>query len=372
MNGMAARRLLGLLIAAVVAVGLVSAASPGASAAPSTPPTPVVTPSQTAALARDAPDPDVVRAGSTFYAFTTGTTWGNQIGIAATTSANPQAGWRTLGSAFRENGATAPPAAWERNNTPTSPGVIQVGGRWVMFYDAVVDSSGVYCLTVATSPTVTGPYTDSSHGPFECQPSLGGSIDPQPFLDPQTGRAYLLWKNNAGGSKAPSQIWSAPLTADGLGLAAAPTAIFTIASHTYSWQTTTDNPSMVFAGGHYSLLFTGGNYLSNYYPVGYVLCSGGPRGGCDQDEPGDPILSGYGGTGGGNEFTDAAGRWWITYQTWKPSGCTHYTPRCARQLFVAPISLPATSPPVETLLPRTWFRDWPSRCLRARRFAGCS
>lgn len=368
-KGIGATRVRRLLAAMAVAAGMVGAVTTAASA--SAPPPPAVTPSASAALALDAPDPDVVRVGSTFYAFTTGTTWGNQIGIAATTSADPRTGWHTVGSAFRANGATAPPAAWERNNSPTSPGVIGVGGRWVMFYDAIVDASGVYCLSVATAASVTGPYTDTSSGPVECQSSLGGSIDPQPFLDPQTGQAYLLWKNNAGGSKAASQIWSAPLTADGLRLAAAPTAIFTIASARYSWQTTTDNPSMVYAGGRYYLFFTGGDYLSNYYPVGYVLCSAGPRGSCDQNEPGDPILSGYGGTGGGMELTDATGRWWIAYQTWKPSGCTHYAAGCTRQLFVAPISLPTTATAVTALLPRTWTQHWPSRCIRAARSGAC-
>src|SRR5579871_3453444 len=77
---------------------------------------PVVTPSPTPALALDAPDPDIVLANGTFYAFTTGTTWGNQIAIAKTTSGNPQSGWTTLSgqtsgsSAFAENGDTAPPA----------------------------------------------------------------------------------------------------------------------------------------------------------------------------------------------------------------------------------------------------------------------
>src|ERR1700704_6674350 len=38
-----------------------------------------------------APDPDVERFGSTFYAYTTGTNWGNHIGIL--TSTRPAAGW---------------------------------------------------------------------------------------------------------------------------------------------------------------------------------------------------------------------------------------------------------------------------------------
>ena len=353
-SGIRRRQALALLAGLTVALGLVGLAAPTATGA--TTPAPKVSPSSRAALAQDAPDPDVVRVGSTFYAFTTGTTWGNRIAIATSSSANPSTGWNAPGgsTAFLQ----APPAAWQMKDTSTSPGVFQVGSTWVMFYDAKVATAGaahgIYCLSVATASRITGPYTDSSKGPLECQTSLGGSIDPSPFTDPTTQRTYLLWKTNDGSSKAASQVWSAPLDAAGTGLAAAPTSIFTIHSGVYRWQTTTDDPSMVLAGGHYYLFFSGGDYLSNYYPVGYVLCSGGPRGGCDENEPADPILSGTGGTGGGMEFTDAAGRWWIAYQTWKPSGCTSYAKAgCERQLFVAPISLPAATVPSATNLHRT-------------------
>ena len=53
---------------------------------------PVVSADPAPALALDAPDPDVVLDNGTFYAFTTGTTWGNQIAIAKTTNSDPALG----------------------------------------------------------------------------------------------------------------------------------------------------------------------------------------------------------------------------------------------------------------------------------------
>jgi hypothetical protein len=319
---------------------------------------PVVTPSSTPALAMDAPDPDIVLTNGTFYAFTTGTTWGNQIAIAKATSSDPQFGWTTLSgqstgsSAFAENGDTAPPAPWELNNTANSPGVFEYAGKWIMFYDAEQRSTGYYCISVATASTVTGPYVDSSSGPLECQPSLGGSIDPQPFVDPTTGTPYLLWKSNDGSSSEASSVWSEPIAADGVSLSGSPTAIFTIASAPYPWQTTTDDPSMAYADGSYYLFFSGGNYLSNNYATGYVVCSG-PSGPCDQNEPSDPILTGPGGAGGGMVFTDASGNWWISYQSWVPAGCTNYGCGGQREMYIAPISLTrnAASPPPPRALP---------------------
>ncbi|MGH8994700.1 MAG: cell wall-binding repeat-containing protein [Acidimicrobiales bacterium] len=316
-----------------------------------------MTPSSTPALALDAPDPDIVLADGVFYAFTTGTTWGNQIAIAKTTFSDPQMGWTTLNgqpsgsSAFAENGDAAPPAAWELNNTANSPGVFQYDGEWIMFYDAEQRSSGYYCISVATASTVTGPYADTSSGPLECQPSFGGSIDPQPFIDPATGVPYLLWKSNDGSSSQSSSVWSEPIASNGISLTGSPTAIFTIASDPYPWQSTTDDPSMAFAGGSYYLFFSGGNYLADSYSTGYVVCSG-PSGLCDQNEPSDPILSGPGGAGGGTVFTDASGSWWISYQAWAPAGCTNYSCGGQREMSIAPISLPSSAaarPPPRTL-----------------------
>ncbi len=317
---------------------------------------PVVTPSSTPALALDAPDPDIVLSDGTFYAFTTGTTWGNQIAIAKTTFSDPQLGWTTLSgqqsgsSAFAENGDAAPPASWELNNTANSPGVFQYDGKWIMFYDAEQRSSGYYCISVATASTVTGPYVDTSSGPVVCQTSSGGSIDPQPFIDPTSGEPYLLWKSNDGSTSEASSVWSEPIASDGVSLSGSPTAIFTIASDPYPWQTTTDDPSMAFSGGNYYLFFSGGNYLSSNYATGYVVCSG-PSGPCDQNEPSDPILSASGGAGGGMVFTDASGNWWISYQTWAPAGCTNYGCGGQRELYIAPISLSASVAPPPPALP---------------------
>ena len=317
--------------------------------APAAPVTPTVAPAGGPALALDAPDPDIVLSGGAFYAFTTGTTWGNQIAVAKTTNSDPALGWGTLSgggtgsSAFAENGDAAPPAPWEANNTPTSPGVFFYAGQWIMFYDALEQSTGRYCTSVATAASVAGPYRDTSSGPLVCQPSIGGSIDPQPFVDPASGLPYLIWKSNDGSSPAASSVWTQPIAANGVTLSGSPTAIFTIASGPYPWETTDDDPSMAYAGGSYYLFFSGGNYLSGDYPTGYVVCSG-PSGPCAQDEPSDPILSTAGGSGGGMVFSDAAGNWWLAYQTWSPAGCTSYSCGGERQLYVAAISLPAAAP----------------------------
>ena len=286
-----------------------------------------ISPSQTPAFPGDAPDPDIVFSGSTYYAFTTGTALGNHLQALIDTSGSPVSGWRSYtGLSY---GSTALPnvPVWETPNTQTSPGVYFYDGHWVMFYDASTNpnpgDSGHSCLSVATAPTLTpgNPvFTDASSGPLYCR--TGGVLDPSPFVDPATGAAYLLWKSNDGSSSEASQVWSVRLAANGTSFAGSPTVLLTVDQAALPWETTFDNPQMVSVNGTYDLLFSTGNFLSSSYAQALTTCSG-PAGPCQQPSSG-PFLTSYGsvaGPGGGSLFTDSAGRWWLGYAGW-PSSCT--------------------------------------------------
>ena len=297
----------------------------------------MVTPSATPAYPDDGADPDLFRLGSTYYAFTTGTTWGNRIGVLSST--NPMSGWATITGHPYGSTAFGSTPSWQQDNTQTSPGVYQWGGRFIMFYDALVTASGRYCLSVATSASVTGPYQDSSSAPFECQLDLGGSIDPSPFVDAD-GKPWLLWKSNDGSSAAVSSVWAAPLAADGISLAATPQIVMSKDSVAHPWETTVDDPDMVLVNGVHYLFFTGGDWQSANYAVGYAVCASvvGP---CNQPSAG-PILSSYGpaaGPGGGSLVSDGNGNWWLSYAAWSP-GCTNYGCGGKRLFYVAPITFP--------------------------------
>ena len=300
--------------------------------------------SQTPAFAGDAPDPDIVYSGGTYYAFTTGTALGNHLQALVDTTGSPTSGWHSYtGLSF---GSTALPVtpSWETSNTQTSPGVFFFGGHWVMFYDASVNpnpgDSGHSCLSVATAASLSPSspvFTDSSGGPLYC--ASGGVLDPSPFVDPSTGAAYLLWKSNDGSSSQPSQVWSVRLSANGTSFARPPTVLLTVDQADLPWETTFDNPQMVFAGGTYELLFSAGDFQSASYSQALTTCSG-PTGPCFQPSDG-PFLTSYGsvaGPGGGSLFADADGNWWLGYAGW-PSACTNYSCGGVRRLFVAPIDL---------------------------------
>ena len=314
--------------------GFGAAWMPANAAAP--PAAPSLVPGAAPAFADDAPDPDIVRDGSAWYMFTTGTTWGNNLGVL--TSSSPTGGWRTLSGKPYGSTALANIPSWQRAGTETSPGVYQWNGRWVMFYDAIDGASGKYCLSVATSPSPTTPFTDTSGGTFECQVALGGSIDPSPLVD-ANGRPWLLWKSNDGSSASVSDVWAAPLGNDGATLAGQPQLVMAKDSVAHPWETTVDDPQMVVAGGRYLLFFTGGDWQSANYATGYAVCAG-PTGPCTQPQAG-PLLASYGpaaGPGGGSLASDAGGNWYLAYAAWSP-GCTNYSCGGKRQLYVAPVSL---------------------------------
>ena len=291
----------------------------------------------------DAPDPDVVRVGSDYYAFTTGTVLGNYLQALVDTSGSPESGWRSYTGTSYGSSALPNFPSWEQVNTQTSPGVFYWNGTWLMYYDAAqyghAGDTGYNCLAVATAASLTPThpvFTDNSPIPLLCQPSLGGAIDPSPFVDPVTGNAYLIWKSNDGGSGQPAHLWSQQLSANGLSLVGSPQILLTQDTVDYPWETTIENPDMVDVGGTYILLFSTGQYNTSTYSENFATCAG-PEGPCTQGQS-SPLLSSYGsaaGPGGGSLFQDGSGNWYLGYAAWQP-GCTDYSCGGARRLFVAP------------------------------------
>jgi len=319
--------------AVMVAVG-----TPGMAAAVT------VSPSATPAFAGDAGDPDVVYSAGTYFAFTTGTPLGNHIQALVSTNASSDYHSYT-GSPFGSTALAVTPG-WETTNTQTSPGVFDWGGHWLMYYDAAqspyASDTGHDCISVAVGAATLSPsspqFTDSSGGGLICQPT--GSIDPSPFVDPASGRAYLMWKQNDGGSASRATIWSQQLSADGLGLVGSASQLLYNNTVAYPWESTVEDPSMVASGGTYTLLFAAGVYTTSGYSEGITTCSG-PLGPCGADTQ---ILTTYGsvlGPGGGSLFADATGAFWLDYAAWQggSGGCTNYGCGATRQLFVTPIRL---------------------------------
>ena len=84
-----------------------------------------------------------------------------------------------------------------------APSVLPRDGYTVLYYTARFETAGLQCLGCAVSASPAGTFRDDSVVPFLCQHDLGGSIDPSPFVD-ETGRPYLLWKNDGNSCGLPT------------------------------------------------------------------------------------------------------------------------------------------------------------------------
>src|SRR5436305_83944 len=173
-----ARACLGLL-AVLVGIPAAQAAKPAAPTAAAT---------ATLAYGGDFPDPFVFVNGGRYYAYSTQVfTSGRWTNVPVMTSTN-----LTSWSAITDALPTLP--GWARSGNTWAPAVVARSGRYLLYYTTTEGSSGRQCISVATATTPTGPYHDSSTGPLVCQRTLGGSIDPYPFVD-ANGSLYLLWKS---------------------------------------------------------------------------------------------------------------------------------------------------------------------------------
>jgi Glycosyl hydrolases family 43 len=253
----------------------------------------------------DFPDPAVILVGQTYYAYATNSVAGN-IQIISSTDLTT---WTAVGNALPNL------PSWATPNDTWAPAVSRIGGAFLLYYAVDVAGTGSECISVAIANRPEGPFTDRSKAPLECQKSLGGSIDPESFVD-TNGTSYLIWKSGGPGS---SRIWSQQLAPSGTAFAAGtnPTQLLV---PDQSWQgATVEAPDMITTGGHYFLFFSGNDWNSSNYAVGVATCSG-PLGPCSDPSP-SPILSsgpGLAGPGGESVFADTSGNFWIAFHAWIP------------------------------------------------------
>jgi beta-xylosidase len=225
-------------------------------------------------------------------------------------------------------------AAWGRT---WAPGVVRLRGRYVLYFAAQHASSGRQCIGVAVSATATGPFAPVGSSPLVCQVDLGGSIDPDPFVD-RDGTVVLLWKSDGNAKGQTSTLFGQRLAPDGLTLDGQPSALVTSGA---PWeQPLIENPSMLATGDRFVLLYSGGWWESAGYAVGYALCASA-LGPCTKATVDQPLFASAGdeaGPGGTCVITGPAGDQWLGYHAWT-SGAVGYGQGGARSLRFARLAL---------------------------------
>ena len=277
------------------------------------------------------PDPSLLRDGSTYYAYGT-STGGAYLPVMRSTdlrtwTARPKydPGY-PLNKDPYFNDALPYPASWgvdrpiggRMKKEVWAPGVAKIGGRYVAVYPIRVRMSPArYCISVATSSSPLGPFVDRSTRPFVCDTDPAGSIDPAPYVDPTTGKAYLVWKSEGVVGSTPTRIWSRQLNTSGTGWAYGSTRRELLRT-ALPWEgNVIENPSMVRYAGAYWLFYSANEWRSAHYRVGIAKCSS-PIGPCRRSRttPLLPNTSTQLSRAGGSAIVDAGGRLRLAYQFW--------------------------------------------------------
>ena len=221
-------------------------------------------------LTGDVPDPGVIRADDgTWWAATTG---GNGKGsyFAVHTSAD-LASWVPAGYLF--NATTWP--SWA-DGTAWAPEVHAVSpGSYVAYFVSRI--KGVLAVGAASSNSLAGPFIDRG-APLVQSPagSCYGVIDPTYWADSE-GTRWVVWKDDGNNCGHPTNIYAAPLSADGLNITGKPTLLIT--NNASSWeQGVTEAPWVIERGGYTYLFYTGSVYNQPSYAIGVARSATGMAG----------------------------------------------------------------------------------------------
>jgi beta-xylosidase len=236
-------------------------------------------------------------------------------------------------------------ASWAKEGRTWAPEVMQVGGKWLLYYTAASAKKNMQCIGVAVAAAPTGPFLDPAPEPLVCQTDQGGSIDASPFRDAD-GKLYLYYKSDGNAVGKRTIIWGQRLSDDGLRLSGKPVALVQDDAK-WEWRLV-EAPSMVKSPGGYQLFFSAAFYgwdypkerLSNY-ATGYANCSG-PLGPC-KDAPENPLLHSFNDrdagclSGPGHPAIFQVGqRHFIAFHAWAAtSGCR--PAESERFLYIAPL-----------------------------------
>jgi hypothetical protein len=247
----------------------------------------------------DFPDPSVSNFGGIYYAYST------QSGLDNVPVATSTNGVTWIGG---HNDTFPLLPTWAAFGFTWAPTVAETSlGTYVMYYTARERSSGLQCVGQAISVLPLGPFVDSGLGPIICQTNVGGSIDPDIFTA-SNGSSYLTWKSDGDSNGDLSGIWAEPLNPNTLDLEGSPSLLLTNGGQ--SWQgTIIEGPDMVQEGNSYYLFYSGNDYDTANYAIGYTTCTT-PLGPC-ANVSFNPVLStseGMSGPGGESFFTSPSGQ----------------------------------------------------------------
>jgi beta-xylosidase len=299
----------------------------------------------------DFPDPFITKFGNTYYGYSTSSNIAAVQVIKSTDAVN----WSWVGDAFvgptSYFGATSTGSGWgEVGGNVWAPGAVErpdnpSSSRYVLYYTAtskVAGTAGLPCIGRATSASPQGPFVDTATQPMVCTPDRGGSIDPDPFV--ANGQLYLLWQSFGKAPTEPTRLWSTPLSADGLSVAAGSSQLTEVLYGSLEWPNIESPTMMPSPDGGYLLFYSAGAWWTDNYRVFAQHCTS-PTGGCTRIYT-TPVLATRGsmaGPGAPTVFQDPSGNWKMGFHSWTAPFINYVVLgdiRYARSLHILPLTFP--------------------------------
>ncbi|MFG2006620.1 glycoside hydrolase family 43 protein [Spirillospora sp. NPDC048911] len=284
-----------------------------------TPVAPVAAPAQaTATAAAAAPklvipinfaDPDVIKAGQTYYAYATNARGKNMPVASAPSLRGP---WKQRRDGLPKLGA------WAKTGRTWAPDVMRrKDGKFVLYYSAVNRSTGRHCLGAALASSPLGPFQPAAK-PLVCDAPAGAThpgvqpeiIDAGSFS--QGGRNYVLYKVGYNSHGKRSFLALQRVSTNGLSRVGKPKVILAQTNEPY----TVEAPDLVYRQGKYVLFYSAGVFSKDNYQTRYAVASklGGPY-----KKAAKPLMTtgGFGrkvnGPGGADALWGGAGVWNIVF-----------------------------------------------------------
>jgi beta-xylosidase len=273
----------------------------------------------------DFADPFVLRVGNEYYAYSTNTDKSN---VPVLTSDG-------LFGTGRRTEALPKVARWSTPGRVWAPAVLPRPDGFVLYYTTRVSNSDRQCLSRAIAKQPIGPFVDDSRAPLVC-PQNGGAIDPYPFVDGK-GRAYLLWREYNGLTGIVAQR----LASDGMKLVGPPRLVLRADQ---PWEAgIVEAPALVGHGGRYYLFYSGNDWRTKHYAIGYAVCDS-PLGPCTKParSPWLAAAKSAQGPGSSSVFSDDKKHLWVALHAWV-RGKVGY-PHGARDLFVVGLGFRGPTP----------------------------
>lgn len=173
-------------------------------------------------------------------------------------SSRDLARWQYRGFAYRPRAND-----WARKLL-WAPCVVRQGSRYLMYFNAVNNDSQGHRIVVAQSNSPTGPFTDVKAPMWDPGYAM---IDSDVFID-NDGRGYLYYSRDISQAEV-STSWVVPLARDLLSVAGEPVKCVEPSNE---WEGKWNEAPCVFRHGDtYFLLYSGPEYTSPRYSVGYAI-----------------------------------------------------------------------------------------------------